>query len=85
VLAWVSEAAAHIQTFSRYRLHDLEVSQIQLDELFAWRSNAKADQGSDGKALEPSQPSPYWVWAAIDPVSKLLLALDVGERTLAMA
>ena len=26
-----------------------------------------------------------WVWVAIDPVSKLLLALDVGDRTLAMA
>src|SRR5205807_413167 len=26
-----------------------------------------------------------WVWAAIDPVTKLLLTLDVGERTLAMA
>jgi hypothetical protein len=25
------------------------------------------------------------VWTAIDPVSKLLMAIDVGERTLAMA
>src|SRR4029434_371336 len=29
--------------------------------------------------------SPQWVWAAIDPVSKVPLALDVGDRTLAMA
>ncbi len=29
--------------------------------------------------------SPHWVWTAIDPVTKLLLAIDVGERTLAMA
>lgn len=85
VLAWLSEAAAHSQAFSRYRLHDLEVGQIQLDELFAWLSNAKADRGSDVEDLEHCQRFPYWVWAAIDPVNKLLLALDVGERTLAMA
>ena len=29
--------------------------------------------------------SPHWVWVAIDPVTKLLLAIDVGDRTLAMA
>jgi IS1 family transposase len=29
--------------------------------------------------------SPQWVWTAIDPESKLLLTIDVGERTLAMA
>src|SRR5262249_15582588 len=26
-----------------------------------------------------------WVWVAMDPESQLLLALDVGDRTLAMA
>src|SRR5262249_15293214 len=29
--------------------------------------------------------SPQWGWVAIDPVSKLLLAIEVGPRTLAMA
>src|SRR5262249_39495872 len=29
--------------------------------------------------------SPAWVWGAMDPESKLLLVIDVGERTLAMA
>ena len=28
---------------------------------------------------------PQWVWVAMDPESKLLLAIDVGNRTLAMA
>ena len=28
---------------------------------------------------------PHWVWTAIDPVSKLFLAVSVGERSLAMA
>ena len=30
-------------------------------------------------------PSSQWVWTAIDPESKLLLTIDVGDRTLAMA
>jgi IS1 family transposase len=34
------------------------------------------------KRLEPSHP---WVWTAIDPVSKVLLAIEVGPRTLEMA
>jgi hypothetical protein len=29
--------------------------------------------------------SPHWVWVALDPVTKLLLAIEVGERTLTMA
>jgi hypothetical protein len=28
--------------------------------------------------------SPHWVWVAIEPVTKLLVALDVSERTQAM-
>lgn len=34
------------------------------------------------KRLEAARP---WVWTAIDPVSKLLLAIAVGPRTLEMA
>src|SRR5438132_14432420 len=29
--------------------------------------------------------SPSWVWTVMDPTSKLLVAVDVGSRTLAMA
>src|SRR5262249_33105727 len=39
----------------------------------------------EAEAIQRLSRSPHWVWAAIDPVSKLLLALDVGDRTLAMA
>src|SRR6266850_4916541 len=28
---------------------------------------------------------PHWVWVAMDPVTKLILTMDVGDRTLAMA
>jgi transposase-like protein len=48
-------------------------------------SAVKAGQMSEAGAIERPECSPHWVWVAIDPVSKLLLAIDVGERTLAMA
>jgi IS1 family transposase len=35
--------------------------------------------------VERLSRSPHWGWAAIDPVTKLLLTVDVGDRTLAMA
>jgi hypothetical protein len=37
------------------------------------------------KLLERLSRSPPWVWVALDPLSKLLLAIEVGERSLAMA
>jgi len=66
-------------------LHDVRVTQVQLDELFALLSAVKAGAVSEAEALTRLSRSPHWVWAAIDPVTKVLLTLDVGERTLAMA
>jgi IS1 family transposase/transposase-like protein len=85
VRAWLSEAADQLAAFSRHLLHDLHVNHVQFDELCAWVSESKAGQTREAEVSEPLPRSPAWVWAAIDPVSKLLLALEVGERTLAMA
>jgi IS1 family transposase len=85
VLAWLVEAAEHAAAFSQYVLHDVRGTQVQLDELFALLSAVKAGEVSDTEAIERLSRSPHWVWVALDPVSKLLLALDVGDRTLAMA
>ena len=40
---------------------------------------------SEEGAIERLSRSPPWVWAAIDPESKFLLTIEVGDRTLAMA
>jgi hypothetical protein len=85
VLAWLVEAAAQLQAFSHYFLHDLRVTQVQLDELYALLSAVKDGEISEAEALQRLERSPHWVWAAIDPVSKLLLTIEVGERTHAMA
>ena len=85
VLAWLVEAAEHLQAFSQYFLHDVRVPQLQLDALYALRSAVKDGEISEAEAIKRLSRSPHWVWVAIDPVSKLLLAIDVGPRTLAMA
>jgi IS1 family transposase len=85
VLAWLVEVAEHAAAFSQYFLHDIRVTQVQLDELFALLRAVKAGEVSETEAVERLSRSPHWVWAAIDPESKLLLALNIGDRTLAMA
>ena len=40
---------------------------------------------SEEGAIERLSRSPHWVWAALDPESKVLLTIDVGERSVAMA
>jgi len=85
VLQWLVEAAEQLRAFSRHILHDVRVRQVQLDELFALLSAVKDGEVSKAEALERLERSPRWVWVAMDPESKLLLAIDVGERTLALA
>src|SRR5215813_1316911 len=85
VLQWLLEAAEHLQAFSRYGLRDVHVEQVQMDELFALLSAVKDGDISETQALKRLSRSPHWVWVAMDPVSKLILAVDVGDRTLAMA
>jgi len=85
VLAWLVDVAEHATAFSQYCLHDVRVNQVQLDELFALLSAVKAGEVTESEAITRLSRSPQWVWVAMDPVTKLLLAIDVGERTLAMA
>jgi hypothetical protein len=85
VLQWLVEAAAQLQAFSQHVLHDVRVRQVQLDELFALLSAVKDGAVSTADAIARLERTPQWVWVAMDPESKLLLAIDVGDRTLAMA
>jgi IS1 family transposase len=85
VLQWLVEAAEQLRAFSQHFLHDVRVRQVQLDELFALLSAVKNGEVSEAEAIERLERSPQWGWVAMDPESKLLLAIDVGDRTLAMA
>jgi IS1 family transposase len=85
VLQWLVEAADQLRAFSQHVLHDVRVRQVQLDELFALLSAVKDGAVSEADAIERLERMAQWVWVAMDPESKLLLGLDVGDRTLAMA
>jgi transposase-like protein/IS1 family transposase len=85
VLQWLVEAAEQLKDFSAYFLHELHLNQVQLDELYAVLSAVRNGEVSETEAIERLSRSPHWVWTAIDPETKLLLSVQVGERTLAMA
>jgi hypothetical protein len=85
VLQGLGEAAAQRHAFARHVRHDVRVRQGQWDARFAWRSAVKAGEGSQTEALARLERSPQGVWGAMDPESQVGLAMDVGERTLALA
>jgi IS1 family transposase len=85
VLHWLVEAAEQLRAFCAYFLCDVHVRQLQLDELYAVLRGVKNGELSEDEAIKRLERSPYWVWTAMDPESKLLLVIDVGTRTLEMA
>src|SRR5712692_659556 len=85
VLHWLVEAAEQLRAFAQYFLHDLHLTQVQLDELYAVLGDVKTGALGEAEAIERLDRFPHWVWVAMDPESKVILTIDVGERTLAMA
>jgi len=85
VLKWLVEAAEQLHAFSAYFLRELQINQVQLDELYAVLSAVRDSEMSEAEAIEQLSRSPHWVWTAIDPETKLLLSVQEGDRTLAMA
>jgi IS1 family transposase len=85
ILGWLVEAAEHLEAFSRHFVRDLDVEQVQMDELFALLSAVKDGEVSERQAIKRLSRSPHWIWVAMDPVGKLILAVDVGDHTLALA
>src|SRR5262252_3793315 len=79
------QAAEQLKAFSSYFLCDIHVQQVQLDELYAVLSAVKDGHMSEEEAIQRLSRSPQWVWTALDPQSKLLLAITIGPRTQAMA
>ena len=79
------EAAEPLQALTNSFLCDVHVRQLQLDEFYAVLRGVKNGEISEANALQRLEPSRPGVWTAIDPVSTLFLALEVGPRTVAMA
>ena len=85
VLHRLVAAAEHLRAFARSCLCAVHGRQVQRDAWYAVLRAVKDGNLSEAEALERLERSPYWVWTAMDPESKLLLVIEVGPRTLAMA
>src|SRR5262245_1544640 len=85
VLRWLVEAAEQLRPFASYFLCDMQIKQVQLDELYAVLRAVKEGERGEDDAIKRLERCPHWVWTAMDPESKLLLAIDVGARTGALA
>lgn len=79
VLEWLQKAGEHCQALSECWLHDLHVTQVQLDEL--WTFVRKKERMLKEWEQLHSEWGDTWVWAAFDPVHKLVLAVLIGERS----
>jgi hypothetical protein len=76
VRQWLVEAADQGRAVSRHVLPDVRIQQVPLDELFALLSTVKDGEVSETEAIARLERSPQWVWGAMDPESKLRLALE---------
>jgi hypothetical protein len=61
VLGWLVEAAEQLRAFAQYFLHNLHLTQVQLDELYAVLSALKEGTVSEAEAVERLERSPHWV------------------------
>jgi hypothetical protein len=85
VLGWCVDATDPPQALACYCLHALPLTQGPLDELYAVRRALKDGKVSAGEAHARLSRSPQGGWTAMDPPSKLLLAIAVGARPRALA
>lgn len=85
VLQWLVDAAEPLQACTSDFLCDVHVSQRHLDELYAVIRALKPGEISEEQAIKRFERSRHWVWTAMEPVSKLRLAIEGGPRTLERA
>ena len=77
---WLHQAAEHMEAVSHYLIHNLHLSQVQVDEMWALLGRRDTEGQSQQKCR-----AVRWVWAGIDPISKLMLACVVGGRSVETA
>lgn len=79
VLNWLRRAGEHSAQLSAYMLHDLELEQVQVDEL--WTFVRKKERVlSEWEKLHTNWGD-TWIWVAFDPIHKLVVAvLGVSAR-----
>jgi IS1 family transposase len=78
VLLWLRRAGQHCQQVSAYLICNHKVKQIQLDKL--WTFVVKKKKNLSALEKLHSEYGDTWLWTAIDPVHKVVVAFHVGEH-----
>jgi IS1 family transposase len=78
ILLWLKRAGEHCEQVSHYLMHNLHVAQAQLDEL--WTFVLKKERTLSSWEKMHTEYGDTWIWTAVDPVHKLVLAFLIGDR-----
>ena len=70
ITSWLTRAGRHAELFHERSFRNLHIPHLQLDELRTRLRSAKQI---------------LWLWLAIDPLTKMILVLELGPRTQHMA
>ena len=82
VLEWLRRAAQKAHEINGHLLHDLPVTQVQLDEMWNFIRRKPAQPAEpDGESTALSEDGRQWVWISFAPEFRLILAAFVGPRT----
>ncbi|MBL7184376.1 MAG: helix-turn-helix domain-containing protein [Anaerolineae bacterium] len=79
VLEWLRKAGQHCEAVSAYMMQELEMSQVQLDEL--WTFVRKKEKMLNEWEKEYTEYGDNWIWVAYDVAHKLVVAVVIGDRT----
>ena len=79
VLDWLRKAGQHCEAVSAYMMQELELSQVQLDELWTF-IRKKERMLSEWEKLQ-TEYGDNWIWMAFDPIHKLVVAVLIGDHT----
>jgi transposase-like protein len=82
VLEWLRRAAEKAEEINQHLLREVNVTQVQLDELWNFIARKQATTAApDGESPAESADGRQWVWVSFAPEFRLLLAAYVGPRT----
>jgi IS1 family transposase len=82
VLEWLRRAAEKAEEINQHLLREVNVTQVQLDELWNFIARKHATTATpDGESPDQSADGRQWVWVSFAPEFRLLLAAYVGPRT----
>lgn len=79
ILEWIRKAGQHCEQVSEYMLRELELTQVQMDEMWTFVHKKQRKLSEEEKAN--SEWGDTWIWIAFDPIYKLVVAMLVGDRT----